>query len=90
LEGVSSSDFAKILSGDVTTDYDLVEYLKQDGQANQIANQLLQNKDGAEVISSLTGLTKEQIEKELQSYGGSYSKYLSSILQDKAKETEVG
>ena len=87
---ITESDFAKIMSGDSTANYDLVDKMQEEGTADDIASKILEDNKGkeAELIASLTGYTSEQIENGLDDHDGSYENYLSSILQEKAKETE--
>jgi hypothetical protein len=86
---IARGDFAKILSGNATTNYDLVNKMQDEDTADEIAGKILEGNKGkeAEVIASLTGYTEKEIEKGLKKNDDDYAKYLSSILQDKAKET---
>ena len=87
---ITGSDFAKLMSGDSTANYALVDKMQEEGTADDIASKILEGNKGreAELIASLTGYTQEEVEKGLKKNDNDYTKYLSSILQEKAKETD--
>ncbi len=92
-ENITKNDFAKILSGDAGTSYDLVEQMLQKEKVDEVAKELLKgessDEDKIKLINSLTGYTEKEIEKGLKKYDGNYQDYLANILQEKATETAV-